>query len=185
MKPIISGQVEIRSQSYVYNFVEIIAKNSSTITLCGNNSIFPYARIIAEGASNRISIGLNARIQIRTMVMGDVSIGDDTIIAPDVFISSGTHFYDIEPSLLINEQDLLAKSMFASNSLPVIIGSDVWIGRLTTVMPGIRIGSGSIIGANSVVTHDIPNGQVWAGNPCRYIKERGPLPNYSRLERYR
>lgn len=185
MKPVIDGKVEILSQCYVYDFAEIIAKNDSSITLCGNNYIFSHARIIAEGSSNQIVIGANTRVQIRTMIMGDVAIGRDSIIAPDVFISSGTHFYDLAPAVPINEQDQLANSILPCNSLPITIGNDVWIGRLTTVMPGINIGNGSIIGANSVVTHDIPSGQVWAGNPCRFIKTRGPLPNYSRLERYR
>jgi len=184
MKPILIGNVEIKSQCYVYDFTEIIARNHSLILLHGNNYVFPYARIIAEGESNKITIGVNTRIQIRTMVMGDVSIGSNTIIAPDVFISSGTHFYDLVPALTINEQDRLAPSVLNCTSLPVDIGSDVWIGRLTTVMPGIRIGNGSIIGANSVVTQDVPARQVWAGNPCRFIKNRGPLPNLKRFQAY-
>jgi maltose O-acetyltransferase len=56
---------------------------------------------------------------------------------------------------------------------PIEIGSDVWIGGGALVLPGVRIGSRSVIGAGSVVTRDIPGGVFAAGNPCRIIREIG------------
>lgn len=56
------------------------------------------------------------------------------------------------------------------NSLPIVIGDDVFIGANTIVLKGVRIGSRSIIGAGSVVTRSIPEDQIWAGNPARFIK---------------
>ena len=53
-----------------------------------------------------------------------------------------------------------------------IIGNDVWIGQNVTVMPGIKIGDGAIIAANSVVVKDIPAYTVAGGNPCRVLKNR-------------
>lgn len=53
-----------------------------------------------------------------------------------------------------------------------IVGNDVWIGQNVTVMPGVHIGDGSIIAANSVVTKDIPEFHVAGGNPCKVIKKR-------------
>lgn len=53
-----------------------------------------------------------------------------------------------------------------------IIGNDVWIGENVTILPGIHIGDGAIIGANSVVTKDIPPYYVAGGNPCKIIKKR-------------
>ena len=53
------------------------------------------------------------------------------------------------------------------------IGDDVWIGRNVTILPGCKIiGTGCVIGACSVVTKDIPDYEVWAGNPARFIKRR-------------
>lgn len=53
-----------------------------------------------------------------------------------------------------------------------VVGSDVWIGQNVTVMPGVRIGDGAVIGANSTVAKDIPPYAIAAGNPCRVIKMR-------------
>lgn len=53
-----------------------------------------------------------------------------------------------------------------------IVGNDVWIGQNVTVMPGVHIGDGAIIAANSVVTRDIPAYCVAGGNPCRVIRRR-------------
>jgi maltose O-acetyltransferase len=54
---------------------------------------------------------------------------------------------------------------------PIEIGSDVWVGGGALILPGVRIGSRSVIGAGSVVTRDIPEGVFAAGNPCRVIRE--------------
>ena len=53
-----------------------------------------------------------------------------------------------------------------------VVGSDVWIGQHVTVMPGVSIGDGAIIAANSVVTRDIPPYCIAGGNPCRVIRSR-------------
>ena len=53
-----------------------------------------------------------------------------------------------------------------------VVGNDVWIGQNVTVLPGVHIGDGAIIGANSVVAGDIPPYTVAAGNPCRVIRPR-------------
>ena len=53
-----------------------------------------------------------------------------------------------------------------------IVGNDVWIGQNVTVMPGVHIGDGAIIAANSVVTKDIPPYCIAGGNPCKVIRKR-------------
>ncbi|WP_353095151.1 Vat family streptogramin A O-acetyltransferase [Tissierella praeacuta] len=53
-----------------------------------------------------------------------------------------------------------------------VVGNDVWIGQNVTVMPGVHIGDGSIIAANSVVTKDVPPYHIVGGNPCKIIKKR-------------
>ena len=53
-----------------------------------------------------------------------------------------------------------------------IVGNDVWIGQNVTVLPGVHIGDGAIIAANSVVASDVPAYHIYGGNPCRFIRKR-------------
>jgi maltose O-acetyltransferase len=55
----------------------------------------------------------------------------------------------------------------------VDIGADVWVGGGAIILPGVRIGARSVIGAGSVVTKDVPEGVVAVGNPCRVIRQIG------------
>lgn len=68
------------------------------------------------------------------------------------------------------------KSIPALDELPLkgdtVVGNDVWIGQNVTVLPGVHIGDGAIIGADSVVAKDIPPYTIAAGNPCRVIRKR-------------
>lgn len=61
---------------------------------------------------------------------------------------------------------------------PVTVGNDVWMGGHVTVLPGVAIGDRAVIGAGSVVTHDVPAGVVAAGNPCRVLRavDEKPVP---------
>ena len=54
---------------------------------------------------------------------------------------------------------------------PIIIGDNVWIGGDVTILPGVKIGANTVIGAKSVVTKDIPANVVAAGNPCRVLRK--------------
>ncbi len=88
-----------------------------------------------------------------------VIIGDHVFIGPDVGIYTVTH-------ALLPDQ----RNAGIMRSRPVKIGNDVWIGGHATILPGVTIGDGAVIGAASVVTHDIPPGVLAAGNPCRILR---------------
>lgn len=85
-----------------------------------------------------------------------ISIGDDFTIAPRVHILC---------------HDASTKRALGYTKIGrVTIGDNVFIGANTTILPSVKIENNCIIGANSVVTHDIPSGCVAAGNPCRVLK---------------
>lgn len=64
------------------------------------------------------------------------------------------------------------RSPYYKNPFQIIIGNDVWIGQSVTIMGGVKIGNGALIGANSVVAKDIPPYAIAVGNPARVIKYR-------------
>lgn len=88
-----------------------------------------------------------------------VHIGAGAFIAPGVCLSCAGH--SVDPS---------QRSQGISTSKPICLEEDVWIGANAVVCGGVTIGRGSVIGAGSVVTHDIPAGVVAAGVPCRPIR---------------
>ena len=88
-----------------------------------------------------------------------VTIGNHVFIGPDVGI------YTVRHALLTDQ-----RNAGIMQSLPVTIHDNVWIGGHATLLPGVTIGQGAVIGAGSVVTHDIPPQVVAAGNPCRVLR---------------
>jgi maltose O-acetyltransferase len=89
----------------------------------------------------------------------EVRIGDFTLFGPGVQILTPMHPMDATPR---RAQEF---------GKPIEIGSDVWVGAGALILPGVRIGSRTVIGAGSVVTRDLPDDVFAAGNPCRIVKE--------------
>lgn len=93
---------------------------------------------------------------------GNIYIGDFTMIAPNVVIATAGH-----PILPILREHHYVYCQ------EVHIGKNVWIGANVTILPGVKIGENTVIGAGSVVTKDIPSNVVAYGNPCEVIRKIG------------
>lgn len=97
--------------------------------------------------------------------INNITIGNNVRMGRKVFISDNAHgaskreWLDIRPNL----RPLYSKG-------PVIIEDCAWIGEMVCIMPGVKIGRGAIVGANAVVTHDVPPYCVVGGNPTKIIK---------------
>ncbi len=109
-----------------------------------------------------ISIGNDVYINFGCVILdcGQVRIGSGTLIGPNVGLFSGNHTTDAGERAA---GGLIPK--------PITIGNRVWICGNVSVVPGVSIGDDTIIGAGSVVTHDIPSGVIAAGNPCRVLRK--------------
>lgn len=97
-----------------------------------------------------------------------IVIGDHVLIASKVFISDLNHGnYKDENS----DSPLSTPNSRKLSTSPVTIKDNVWIGEGVCIMPGVTIGYGSIIGASSVVTKDIPDYSIAVGSPAKVVKE--------------
>lgn len=111
---------------------------------------------------SHIHVGKNffANYNCTIIDVGTVTIGENCQMAANVAIYTAGH--PIHPA---------ARNTAYEYGIPVTIGDNVWIGGNVVICPGVTIGSNSVIGAGSIVTKDIPDWVVAAGNPCRVIRK--------------
>lgn len=109
-----------------------------------------------------IEVGRNffANYNCTILDVGKVKIGDNCQLAPNVAIYTAGH--PLHPD---------SRNSAYEYGIDVTIGDNCWIGGNSVICPGVHIGNNVVIGAGSVVTKDIPDWSVAAGNPCRVIRK--------------
>lgn len=121
---------------------------------------------------SNIYFGNNCEVNMNCTFLDDnrIVIGDNALIAPNVQIYTAFH-----PT---NAKDRFGKpnadgsfEFCKTQTAPVIIGDNVWIGGGAILLPGVKIGNNVVIGAGSVVTKDIPDNTIAYGSPCRIIRK--------------
>ena len=142
--------------------------NLHQIRLCAGVTIHRDCWLVALGddedgrpkliIKSHAAIGMGATIS----AAGHVEIGERVLLARNVYISDHGHaFEDIE--IPIMDQGITVPK-------PVSIGNHTWLGQNACILPGVRIGEHCVVGANSVVTSDIPDRSVAVGAPARVVK---------------
>ena len=132
---------------------------------CGNLSIghgfhIPKPWLVTVGDH----VAFNAYVMILPSKRAPISIGDHTIVGPFTVFRSADHRFD----------DLDTPIRYQGHTrAPIIVENDCWIASSVTITKGVKIGAGSIIGANSVVTRSIPPRSVAVGVPAHVIRRRG------------
>lgn len=116
----------------------------------------------------RCEYGDNIELEDRVVINYNCTLMDNTTIriGHDTLIGPNCSFYTVNHAL-----DPEERSQGWCVDHPIIIGNRVWLGGNVTVMAGVHIGDGSVIGAGSVVTRDIPGGVIAVGNPCRVLRK--------------
>jgi lipopolysaccharide O-acetyltransferase len=117
-----------------------------------------------------LKFGKNVQLNdyVHITAMNNVTIGDNVLMASKIFISDCTHgsysgdSNDSNPDSTPIDRPLSSK--------PIIIEDNVWLGEFVSVLPGVTIGKGTIVGANSVVSKDLPKYVIAVGSPAKPIK---------------
>ncbi len=120
---------------------------------------------------NNIYFGNNCEVNMNCTFLDDnkIIIGDNVLIAPNVQIYTAFHPLNaIDRFGEIKEDGTF--EFCKTQTAPVTIGDNVWIGGGVIILPGVTIGNNVVIGAGSVVTKDIPSNFLAFGNPCKVIK---------------
>lgn len=124
-----------------------------------------YGRNIYIG--DNVSINMNCTF----VDCNKIEIGNNVLIASNVQIYTAAHPVESEERLTPGWNPQKEEYFCRTYALPVKIEDGCWLGGGVIVLPGMTIGEGSVIGAGSVVTKDIPPNVVAAGNPCRVMRK--------------
>jgi len=146
----------------------LIISDLKNIEIGNNFQISSYCSLFSEGIDGekiiiKNNVALNFNVMINANNKGYIEIEDNVIIGPNTVLRASNHnFEDINKPIRYQKH--------AGGK--IIIKEDVWIGSNCTILPNIVIGKGSIVGAGSVVTKNIPEYSIVAGVPAKIIKSR-------------
>lgn len=139
---------------------------------CGDN--VNIERGAYFGAGRTIRIGDNSGMGINAIVPRGTTIGANVMMGPDVTIIAQNHgFSRVDVPMNVQGFDV---------ERSVTIGDDVWIGTRVIILPGVTVGTGSILGAGAVIAKDVPERAIVVGNPMRVLRFRGEQKTSEPLE---
>ena len=157
----ICGGLVVRLFRFGCNYLRLARLRRGGLHCTGTSYIHPRARI---SAPSNVTIGTNCFIgRAFLYALDKISVGDKSIVGDDVFLCTGSH-------------DIYAAD-FHLVTKPIAVGRCVWIGTGATILPGVRIGDGAVVGAMAVVSRDVPDEAVVVGNPARIVKTGRPMPS--------
>jgi acetyltransferase-like isoleucine patch superfamily enzyme len=164
------------SSFYKESDITNLQNDAAKITIGAHAHIRGHLQLFAQGGAINIGdycyVGENSKIWSATKI----EIGNRVLISHNVNIHDNiSHPLDAEKRhldyLRILGLNKLDPRDFDLRPSPVTIGDDVWIGFSAIILKGVTIGKGSIIGAGSLVTEDIPENVIVAGNPAKIIRD--------------
>jgi len=130
---------------------------------CGKDVVVKNKCYFGDGS--RLEVGDRSQLGQNSRLNGAITIGSDVLMGPDVIMMSTSHEFS-RLDIPINQQKNAPEK-------PIIIGDDVWVGTRVIILPGVHIGSHSIIAAGAVVTKSFPDMSVVGGVPANLLSVRG------------
>lgn len=155
--------LNVKESSIIFPNAKIL-RHLKNINIGYNSIIKSNAQICACNKSAHIKIGDRTTIGYYSFIYSSlsISIGQDCMIAPFVYIVDSNH--GLELGINMNLQENKTKK--------VVIGNDVWIGANVTILPGVVIEDGAIIAAGSVVNSNVEKNSIFGGVPAKLISKR-------------
>ncbi|WP_229855205.1 acyltransferase [Candidatus Sulfurimonas marisnigri] len=154
----------------IKNIIKFYLKIDKYGKIKNTNKNLKIGKNVAIGPLNQVSFGSNVYISSNVNIstsdnnQSTITIGDDVMIAHNVLIIGGNHN--------IARTDIPMRLQGVGKQGHIVINNDVWIGAGSIILTGVTIGQGSVIGAGSIVTKDIPDYSIAAGNPAVVVKSR-------------
>ena len=160
-----ASRISIGNQCRVARQAIVRANTEDTKGICLGDRVSLLESTLISANRGHVTIGDNSWLGPNSVIYGNggVDIGEDVLIASHCVINTVSHNFN-RLDIPMNEQEI--------NCEPVVIENDVWIGTGTTILQGVRIGHGSIIGAGAVVTRSIPPFSIALGVPARVTGSR-------------
>lgn len=158
-----NSNIHFGSSSVCRKMVEIRSLKSSSVRIGKGSRVDNLVRLLSTNQSKLI-IGENSRIGFATIMNGgcDITIGENVLISGFVYLQTSSH--QKSRCKKIMEQGF--------DHAPIVIEDDVWIGAHSSILPGVTLREGSIVGANSVVNKDTEKFSIVAGSPAKLISHR-------------
>lgn len=158
----------------------------SPMAILQDASIDPTAAISFGVKFYRSSIGKYSYIDSNSFV-SDVKIGNFTSIGSRCEIGGASHPLEwVSTSPVFHKWENIMNKNFSRHEFSIFhntkIGNDVWIGANSMIKAGVEIGNGAVVGMGSVVTKNIGDYEIWAGNPARFIRKRFDEPTLEDLK---
>lgn len=160
------GALGVRLDGYIWMRRISIPRCWSDIRLGANVALDDGVVILASGEPRRDKIVIGANTYVNRYTIFDahqqLHIGERVMIGPHCYFTDGNH--GTAPDTSVQAQPMRHK--------PLIVEDEAWIGAHVTVLAGVRIGKGAVVGAGSVVTRDVPSMAIVVGNPARLLRYR-------------
>jgi acetyltransferase-like isoleucine patch superfamily enzyme len=161
----VRGNVKLGKRTFIASGAELVASRNEEIVLGDHCLVMRGALLYPYGG--RIVIGNNVGINPYCVIYGHggLTIGNDVMIATGCVIIPANHNI-ADVTIPMHSQGVTMKG--------IVIEDDVWLAARVTVLDGVRIGRGAVIGAGAVVTTDIPPYAIAVGVPARVVGSRKP-----------